>query len=112
VDAIGARVELHLAGAKPVTLVKTLHAGDGFLSQSSNWLHFGLGDRTMIERLVVRWPGGEAETIRGLSVDHRYIVRQNGDAVAWTTEGASVALTASEPKLAESSSRAAMSCAT
>ncbi len=106
VDAIGARVELHVGGAKPVTLVKTLHAGDGFLSQSSNWLHFGLGDRTTIDRLVVRWPGGEAETIRGLSVDRRYLVYQNGDAVVWAPAGSSAALAVSEPKPAESSLRA------
>ncbi|MFV2069410.1 MAG: FG-GAP repeat domain-containing protein, partial [Pirellulales bacterium] len=38
-DAIGARVELKVGGEPPTTLIKTLHAGDGFLSQSSKWLH-------------------------------------------------------------------------
>ena len=38
-DAIGARVELH-----PGNVIKTLRAGEGFLAQSTKWIHFGLGD--------------------------------------------------------------------
>jgi len=72
-DAIGARLELHLrgAGAAPVRL-RTLRGGEGFLSQSSNWIHFGLGDASGIEKLVVRWPGGEAEEVRGLEAGRFY----------------------------------------
>ena len=55
-DAIGARVELYLPSK--TKHIKTLHAGDGFLSQSTKWLHFGLGQESRIERIVVRWPGG------------------------------------------------------
>ena len=106
VDAIGARVELHLGGAEPLKLIKTLHAGDGFLAQSSKWLHFGLADRTEIDRLVVRWPGGKSETFRNFSVDHRYIVHQHGAAVAWELPVAAVALKASPPQLPKSSDHA------
>ena len=41
-DAIGARLELTLDGAD-TRLIKTLRAGEGFLAQSSKWIHFGLG---------------------------------------------------------------------
>ena len=40
-DAIGARVKVIIAGSQP--LIKTLRAGESFLSQSSKALHFGLG---------------------------------------------------------------------
>jgi tetratricopeptide (TPR) repeat protein len=65
-DAVGARVELRLGGSRPALLVRRLRAGEGFLSQSSRWLHFGLGEGAVIEQLLVRWPGGETERIEGL----------------------------------------------
>jgi peroxiredoxin len=85
-DAIGARVEVHLAGDPQTKLVRTLYAGQGYLSQSSKWLHFGLGKRDAIERIVVRWPGGEAEEVSAVEVDGRYRIEQgSGQAVAVTS---------------------------
>ena len=60
-DGIGSRVEVHLKGEK-TPLIRTLHAGQSFLSQSSRWLHFGLGEKSQISHVVVHWPGGNAET--------------------------------------------------
>lgn len=56
-DAIGARVELYRKGL-PGKDMRTVYAGCSFLSQSSKWVHFGLGRNTDIQRVVVRWPGG------------------------------------------------------
>jgi tetratricopeptide (TPR) repeat protein len=93
-DAIGARVELYLketlsgeslsGGEEAPRLIRTLRAGEGFLSQSSKWVHFGLGKTTAIDRMVVRWPGiGEPEVITRLAADQRYrIVEGSGRAVA------------------------------
>lgn len=81
-DAIGARLELYLKG-QPI-MIKTLRAGEGYLSQSSKWVHFGLGEGPEIERLVVRWPGRPAEEFRGLQADRRYkIVQGTGKAEVW-----------------------------
>jgi len=55
-DAIGARVEVFGAGESGSRLVRALRAGEGYLAQSSKWLHFGLGDQSAIERIVVHWP--------------------------------------------------------
>lgn len=71
-DAIGSRVQVYLKGQPEQPLVKTLRAGEGFLSQSSKWLHFGLGNAAEIDRVVVSWPGGNAEVYSGLGVDQRY----------------------------------------
>ena len=57
-DAIGARVTIRLKGGGLV--MRTLKAGEGFLAQSSKWLHFGLGDAAAIETISVQWPGGKA----------------------------------------------------
>jgi tetratricopeptide (TPR) repeat protein len=77
-DAIGARLELHLTEPKQ-TLLKTLHAGHGYATQSSKWLHFGLGDRTRIEKLLVHWPGGEFQEFRELEIDRHLILTQDND---------------------------------
>ena len=70
-DAIGARVEVVLAGDHP-RLARTLRAGEGFLAQSSKWLHFGLGAATTIETVIVDWPGGEKERFSGLKSGGRH----------------------------------------
>ncbi len=75
-DAVGARLELHLAGDSPRTLIKTLRAGEGFVAQSSKRILFGLGNQTNIERLVVRWPGGDVQSTEGLQPDNHYRVVQ------------------------------------
>lgn len=84
-DAIGARVTVQLDGNTAKPLIRTLRAGEGFLAQSSKWLHFGLGRSTSIEKVTVRWPGGETETFTGLQPDRQYHVTQGtGEARRWT----------------------------
>ena len=96
-DAIGARVEVvlqesHAAvrrqkaeGGRPKSL-KTLRAGEGYLAQSSKWLHFGLGTADKIDKIIVRWPnrakpGGDVEELTGLGVDQRYrLIQGSGQA--------------------------------
>ena len=83
-DAIGARLELFVRANDAVPLVRSVRAGEGFLSQSSKWVHFGLGDAKEIDRLVIHWPGGKAETIRGLTSSRQYhIVQGTGRAEPW-----------------------------
>ncbi len=85
-DAIGARVTVNLkdaaadnlvdSEASRPTLIQTLRAGEGFLSQSSKWLHFGLAQADAIDSVTVLWPGGEPQTYAGLQPNHRYHLRQ------------------------------------
>jgi peroxiredoxin len=53
-----------------------VRAGDGFLSQSSKRLHFGVKQGTEVKRLVVRWPGGVAEEFSGISVGASFEIKQ------------------------------------
>ncbi len=95
-DAIGARLELELAGG--VRRVETLRAGEGFLAQSSKWLHFGLGAATGIESVTVRWPGGEAESFEGVTPNGRFhLLQGSGRAQVWTRPGDAPALVATTP---------------
>ena len=77
--------------------IKTLRAGEGFLSQSSKWLHFGLGRQTEIQRVVVHWPGGETESFQNLVADRHYRIRQGENKVVqWTPPQRQVDLVATK----------------
>ena len=77
-DAVGARVELATTDG---ALRRSVRAGEGFLSQSSRWLHFGLGDGEPAGTATVHWPGGGRETFAGIAAGGRYrIVQGSGRA--------------------------------
>lgn len=76
-DAIGARVELTLSTGQK--LVKTLRAGEGYLSQSSKTLHFGIPPAATIASTSVRWPGDEKPTTySNIAPGHHHQIQQNG----------------------------------
>lgn len=80
-DAIGARVEILLESPTSTPrprLHRTLRAGEGFLSQGSKWLHFGLGDNSKILGVRVRWPNQAAtiEQFSGVVPGGRYLLEQ------------------------------------
>jgi len=74
--AIGARVELHAKGTPWPMQRRSVRAGSAYLSQSSKRLHFGLGDEGSVQRVVVHWPGGDAEEIEGVTRGGRFLIRQ------------------------------------
>jgi ASPIC and UnbV len=75
-DAVGARLDLVLSDG--TVLVQTLRAGSGFLSQSSKWIHFGLGTRATPESLRIRWPDGSRESFTNIPADTRCRIAQGG----------------------------------
>ncbi len=98
-DAIGARLELTLEGATPATRIRTLRCGEGFLSQSSNWIHFGIGRATAVSKLVVKWPGGPAESFTNLQAGEFHLIQQgSGEALAFNPPEPRVTLKALEQK--------------
>ncbi len=62
-DATGARAEVLLKNQPGKPVVRTVKYGEGFLGQSSRWLHFGLGTAD-IESVTVTWPGGKTQQIK------------------------------------------------
>lgn len=75
-DAIGARLVLGQADDPGRKQIRTVHAGGGFLAQSSALLHFGLGEPARDLQLSVAWPGGKTETLSGLKSGNRYVITQ------------------------------------
>jgi hypothetical protein len=59
-DAIGALIRIHVGNE---VMVRQVHGAGGYLSQSSRTAHFGLGERTRVDRVEIRWPGGRRQEI-------------------------------------------------
>lgn len=77
-DAIGAKVSVK-AGGK--LLSRRIYAGDGFLSQASKVLHFGLGSASEVQGISVEWPDGSRSEHEGLAANQRVNITQ-GEAEA------------------------------
>jgi len=65
-DAIGATVRCFAGG-----LMQTRYTlcGEAHFGQSSQYLHFGLGDAEVVDSLVVLWPNGLREKFIDLGID-------------------------------------------
>ncbi|MEQ9410563.1 MAG: tetratricopeptide repeat protein [Fuerstiella sp.] len=95
-DAIGARIEVR-CGNGHSRLLRTVHACDGYLSQASKTVHFGLGDQEDISSVTVRWPGGEPETFTGVTADRIFVLEQGAArAERWHPPQRTVSLAPSE----------------
>jgi hypothetical protein len=65
-SAIGARVRVMSGGR---TQVREVRAGSSYLGQHDLRVHVGLGRATAIERLEIRWPNGQMETVSNIAVN-------------------------------------------
>jgi hypothetical protein len=72
-DAIGAVIRLW-AGKK--VMVRQVSPAGGYLSQSSRVLHFGLGDRSKVDRIEIRWPRGLVQTLDNPSINTLHQIRE------------------------------------
>jgi tetratricopeptide (TPR) repeat protein/peroxiredoxin len=105
-DAIGSRVELVRRGVTKKD-IRTVRAGNSFLSQSTKWIHFGLAEQTDIQEVIVRWPGGLTESFRGLEPNQRYELHQGTGRAKLVPPRQGVArLAASPPQLPTPSEQA------
>ena len=80
-DAIGARATVAAGGLK---LLREVDGGNGYASQSSRRLHFGLGKGLAPDARVeveIRWPSGRVERVQ-VPVDRLSRLREGSGAVA------------------------------
>jgi hypothetical protein len=70
-DAVGAVVRIPQGEQ---VLTRQVHPAGGYLSQSSQILHFGLGDREQIPRVEVHWPSGVRQTLENVAVNQLHQV--------------------------------------
>ncbi|HKG94547.1 MAG TPA: CRTAC1 family protein [Gemmatimonadaceae bacterium] len=65
-SAIGAEVVLE---SGELTQRRVVDGGSGFASQNDRRLHFGLGAREWVDRLVIHWPSGTRQVVPRPAID-------------------------------------------
>jgi hypothetical protein len=70
---IGARL---IATVKGQNLVREQYPLNSYRSQMPNIVHFGLGDATQVDRLVIQWPSGAKQELTNLAGDRHIIVEE------------------------------------
>jgi hypothetical protein len=75
-SAIGARVEVHWNGK---VQVQEVVAASGFSAQNQHRLHYGLGDASAVDRVVIRWPSGTTQTIERPAIDMLHTITEPDD---------------------------------
>jgi hypothetical protein len=78
-SAIGARVTVEAGGHRQIDEVIS---GGSFYSQNDLTLHFGLGKADTIDRLAVRWPNGEIQEWKKVSVNRKLSIVEGGSPVS------------------------------
>ena len=63
---VGAQVRVTSGGR---TQLRFVDGGNGFAGQGSMRLHFGLGTAATIDKVEVRWPSGQKQTLTNVPVD-------------------------------------------
>lgn len=54
--------------------IREIDGGSNFLAQNENIAHFGLGDVTWIDQIVIRWSNGRVQTVNGVAADQQLVV--------------------------------------
>ena len=75
-DGFGAKVTVH-AGGK--ALFVEARCPSGYLFQGDRRLHFGLGKSQDVDRIEIRWPSGQVQTLTGVKPNQVLKVREPGE---------------------------------
>ena len=59
------------------SLIRELSGGTSYLSHTSNTLHFGLGNISTIDSLIITWPNGEDQIFSNLAVNQTCLISEN-----------------------------------
>lgn len=70
-NGIGARVEIHGSWGQQIRYVQS---GTGFQNMSTITAHFGIGQATIINQIIIRWPSGIIDTINDVASNRNVLV--------------------------------------
>lgn len=71
INGIGARIEIYGAWGKQI---RDIRSGEGFKFMSSLNAHFGIGQATTIDRVVIKWPSGTVDTFLNVNPNQKLFV--------------------------------------
>ncbi len=73
-DGIGARVTISYDGIKQYTQKRS---SSGYLSQNDHRLHFGLGDKNMVDRIEIIWPSGKVQILENIKAGQFITIKES-----------------------------------
>lgn len=72
-NGLGAFVHIYYGGNKQQVFENTPYRG--YLSTNGRGAHFGLGKTTVVDSVVVVWPGNKRQVLKGIRADQRLMVK-------------------------------------
>jgi hypothetical protein len=81
-DGIGAIVTATIGSKR---LVRDVRAGSSYLGQSDVRIHLGLGAADVVDKLEIRWPSGQVDTIKTVAAHQLVTVHEGAGIVAHRT---------------------------
>ena len=76
-DGYGAILTIRCGARK---LTRHCHSDGSYMSSSDRRVHFGLGEETVIDELMIRWPSGKTDRLKSFPVD-RYVTVREGHVI-------------------------------
>ncbi len=73
---LGARVEVQAGEMK---MIREVTGAQGYISQNSFTLHFGLGKATKVDKLTIMWPSGMKQVMEDVEADQKLTVTEKTD---------------------------------
>jgi tetratricopeptide (TPR) repeat protein len=86
-DGQGARVHLWSGGRRQI---REVQRGYGYLSQNDTRVLFGLGAEEQVDRVEIRWPSGEVQTLTHPPLRRYLVVREDTESIADSYGGPSL----------------------
>jgi hypothetical protein len=72
-DAIGSRIRLTTGD---IVQTRWKLSSSGYLSQSDYRIHFGLGDFAQVDKIEIRWPAGNIQTLNNIKSNQIIMVKE------------------------------------
>ncbi len=72
-NGIGTRIEVRTGAELQINEVRS---GSSYLSQNDLRVHFGLGDYTTVDEIILRWPSGQVDLLRRVRADQTITVQE------------------------------------
>ena len=83
-DGYGARVQVRAGG---LTQTDEVRANSSYVSAHDPRLHFGLGDATKVDEIVIRWPSGAVDKLQDEEANQDLVVEEGRGVVARRPSG-------------------------
>jgi hypothetical protein len=72
-QGLGSRVEIVVNGKKQI---REIDGGSSHLSQNTSIAHFGIGDASVIDSVIVKWLGGESQVLTTVKANQKLEIVQ------------------------------------